>query len=387
MRPNRLLFDLWKAQPNGESKYHGGGEYIKTLLNSFLISHGSNAKIDVYFDTSKFMDDWVIDLLNRYGVKCLHVTNNSDLRRLLETGDYTCLYSGLPYDYDRDTIPASVHFIGTIHGVRFAETPTDRYEYKYYSGLRRLKRKFNRFRADILRKEYISRIRLSITAMDEIVCDSSHTKYALVTHVGVPSNDIKLAYCPPQRADSCEVSESISKAVAGRKIILMISCGRWIKNAWRALLALDGLFSKGLLSDYVVVCCGLNSAKLFDGLDNKDRFISPGYISNGNLQHLFRVCDLFLYPTLNEGFGLPPLDALRNGNTCILSGVCSLPELYGEAVYYVNPYSIQEIATRVIEASENPISTEVCIEKYNELHALQLEGERTLVQLLHEWSL
>lgn len=382
----RLLYDLWKAQPNRDSKYHGGGEYMKSLLQSFLLKHGHDANIDVFYDMNRFMDDWVVSLLKEYGVRIRHVSRNSELKEILAAGEYCCLYSGLPLDYDREIIPDSVHFIGTVHGIRFAETPTDQYEYKYYSGLRKIKHWTNRFRTESLRERFTSQVKSRLSVLDEVICDSAHTMYAIGSLAGIPAESLHLAYCPPQQADKPEVPELLMKEVSGRKIILMISCGRWIKNAYRAFIALDRLFENGLLAEYIVVCCGLNNSDLLRSLRNSDRFLITGYVSSSHLQYLYGACDLFLYPTLNEGFGLPPLEVLKNGGTCILSGVCSLPELYGDAAYYVNPYSIEEIATRVLQAANDPLPENLCVSKYNELHHRQCEGERDLVQLLLRWA-
>lgn len=384
-KQNKLLFDLWKAQPNSESKFHGGGEYMKSLLQSFLLVYGTTANIDVFFDTNLFMDEWVYELLCEYNIGIKHVSKNEELADLLTLGEYDCMYSGLPLDYDRKVVPKSVHFIGTVHGIRFAETPTDKYEYKFYSGLRRFKHFINYYRTDSLREKY-SDYYENLKDLDEVICDSRHSKYATCALLGFPLSSIKLAYCPPQRIESPEKPIQLINKIGNKKIILMVSCGRWIKNAYRAFKALDWLFSKGMLEDYLVVCCGLNKSLLFQELNNRSRFISLGYVSSSHLQYLYSTCSIFLYPTLNEGFGFPPLEVLRYGNTCVLSSVCSLPELYGDAVYYVNPYSEQEIASRIMEAADNPIPSETCIAKHIELNKKQTEGETALIDMLFEWA-
>jgi glycosyltransferase involved in cell wall biosynthesis len=69
-----------------------------------------------------------------------------------------------------------------------------------------------------------------------------------------------------------------------------------------------------------------------------------GYVSNEMLADLYRSASCFVYPSLYEGFGLPPLEAMACGCPVVVSNVASLPEVCGDAAYYVDPYSVESIA-------------------------------------------
>lgn len=72
------------------------------------------------------------------------------------------------------------------------------------------------------------------------------------------------------------------------------------------------------------------------------------------LATVYRGATAFLFPSLYEGFGLPPLEAMACGTPVMTSNVCSLPEVVGEAAVLVNPRSVEEIAggiTRIIADS------------------------------------
>ena len=69
-----------------------------------------------------------------------------------------------------------------------------------------------------------------------------------------------------------------------------------------------------------------------------------GYQSEETLAVLYRLADVFVFPSLYEGFGLPPLEAMASGTPVVVSNVSSLPEVVGGAGILVNPYDPRSIA-------------------------------------------
>jgi len=68
-----------------------------------------------------------------------------------------------------------------------------------------------------------------------------------------------------------------------------------------------------------------------------------GHVSDAALGELYRRCEVFCYPSLGEGFGLPVLEAMSVGAVVVTSAISSLPEVGGEAVEYVDPSSTDSI--------------------------------------------
>jgi glycosyltransferase involved in cell wall biosynthesis len=83
------------------------------------------------------------------------------------------------------------------------------------------------------------------------------------------------------------------------------------------------------------------------GLGDRVRLL--GHVPDATLAALYRLCLVFCYPSLYEGFGLPLLEAMTSGAPAITSCVSSLPEVGGDAVRYVDPLSVEEIATALAE--------------------------------------
>lgn len=73
-----------------------------------------------------------------------------------------------------------------------------------------------------------------------------------------------------------------------------------------------------------------------------------GYVTDANLVELYNLCDVFVFPSLHEGFGLPCLEAMQCGAPVIGSNISSIPEVLGNPHALFDPYSIDDIA-RVLE--------------------------------------
>jgi len=68
-----------------------------------------------------------------------------------------------------------------------------------------------------------------------------------------------------------------------------------------------------------------------------------GYVSDDTLRVLYRLASLFVFPSLYEGFGLPPLEAMASGTPVVASNQSSLPEVMGDAAVLVDPYDVGSI--------------------------------------------
>ncbi len=68
-----------------------------------------------------------------------------------------------------------------------------------------------------------------------------------------------------------------------------------------------------------------------------------GYLPDRTLAILYRLAAVFVFPSLYEGFGLPPLEAMASGTPVVTSNVSSLPEVSGDAAILVDPYDVDSI--------------------------------------------
>jgi glycosyltransferase involved in cell wall biosynthesis len=78
---------------------------------------------------------------------------------------------------------------------------------------------------------------------------------------------------------------------------------------------------------------------------------------------LYRLASVFVFPSLYEGFGLPPLEAMASGTPVVTSNVSSLPEVVGDAAILVDPYDPDSIADGMKQALEDTDLRALLIER------------------------
>ncbi len=79
-----------------------------------------------------------------------------------------------------------------------------------------------------------------------------------------------------------------------------------------------------------------------------------GFVPDETLAALYRLATVFVFPSLYEGFGLPPLEAMASGTPVVASNCSSLPEVCGDAAVLVDPYSAESIAEGIRRVLADP---------------------------------
>lgn len=122
------------------------------------------------------------------------------------------------------------------------------------------------------------------------------------------------------------------------------------KNVERLIAAFAKVREESSFSDLTLIVVGdeitkypsLRRAVERHGVRANVRFF--GFVPELTLVALYRLADVFVFPSLYEGFGLPPLEAMANGAPVVTSKLSSLPEVVGDAAVMVDPYDVGSIA-------------------------------------------
>lgn len=94
-----------------------------------------------------------------------------------------------------------------------------------------------------------------------------------------------------------------------------------------------------------------NKFRYLDDLNKYVKFVD--YVEKHILYKMYSEATALIYPSLYEGFGIPPLEAMSCGCPVIVSNTSSLPEVCGDSVYYVDPTNVESIKKGIIDICQN----------------------------------
>jgi glycosyltransferase involved in cell wall biosynthesis len=110
-----------------------------------------------------------------------------------------------------------------------------------------------------------------------------------------------------------------------------------------------------------------------------DRVQFTGMLDDEQLRQFYAYADLLVFPSLYEGFGLPPLEAMAGGTPVACSNAASLPEVCGDAVLYFDPYQPRDMAEKIEKALTDIPLRERLIKKGME-QVVQFTWEKTATE-------
>lgn len=194
----------------------------------------------------------------------------------------------------------------------------------------------------------------AIKCADRIICVSNNTKKDLIEILDVEPQKISVVY----HGYSLQVSnyfdphsknlqKKIIEKIINAPYILYVGRRRWHKNFDRLLQAYASCYN--LNKNFNLVCFGggsfsrseINSIRDL-GLDQEKVVHIKG--DDQTLAILYDKASTFVYPSLYEGFGISPLEAMSFGCPVVCSNVSSIPEVVGNAAEFFDPYEVDSIA-------------------------------------------
>jgi glycosyltransferase involved in cell wall biosynthesis len=115
------------------------------------------------------------------------------------------------------------------------------------------------------------------------------------------------------------------------------------------------------------------------------RVIFPGYVDDADLPALYRAATVFVYPSLYEGFGLPPLEAMACGTPVISSNAASLPEVVGDAARLIDPADSEALAQALHDVLTQP-ALQADLRQRGQRRAAQFSWQRCAAETLAVYS-
>lgn len=99
----------------------------------------------------------------------------------------------------------------------------------------------------------------------------------------------------------------------------------------------------------------------------RERIVLPGYVDDPDLPGIYQGAELFLFPSLREGFGIPVIEAMACGTPVITSNTSSMPEVAGDAAHLVDPFDVDSIVNGINKIlSDEPYRSQLVDKGFNQ---------------------
>ena len=382
-----LLFNLVAVQPIHSAKFHGGGSYGEVIFWA-LVKRG--VQFSCAYDSKKYLDPMILDACKSQNIPLFDI-NEKMPQQIIDENQIDTFYTPL-YSLEKKWDINVKDFVFTWHGVRALEM---QYSWAGVGFAKKLGQKFEalvRYRESWKKHYYKPKYQALAARMAEgkarTITVSEHSRASIKSFFPeLLDLEIPVFYSP---MTEYEPEGFLPPGVAAKKYFLLTSGARWEKNNLRAAMAFDELVgmyeSQGKSFDYKMVITGAANPRAYlRHLKHKDRFVLLGYVENKELEFLHKNAYAFVFPSLNEGFGYPPVQSMRYGVPVAASGTTSIPEVCGDAVLYFDPYSVSEIKNRLVQLLDTEIYDEYAArapKRYEQVHARQNEDLERAVDFI-----
>jgi glycosyltransferase involved in cell wall biosynthesis len=237
-------------------------------------------------------------------------------------------------------------------------------------------------------------IRLSARTADALIADSESTRQDALRLLKVPPDKI---FTVPLGVDESfhPVSDALLLDGVRRKynlparFILYVGLVEPRKNLPLLLQAYKVLAQKAIDCPLVIVGrFGWSHQRILQQIDElglKEKVLLTGYVPARDLPIVYNLADVFVYPSVYEGFGLPPLEAMACGTPVITTAVSSMPEHVGDAGLLVPPDDLPALAQALQDVLTDQALREHLAHK-GPRQAAKYTWERTARQTLHVYQ-
>lgn len=209
---------------------------------------------------------------------------------------------------------------------------------------------------------------------DMIITISESSKKDIVEILNIPEEKIRITYLAVDERFRPIKDNNIIETVRAKygissKFILYVGSLEYRKNLGRLIKAFEQL-CKNYKEKYTLAITGTSSMKfsseierLIGSLKLNNKVLLTGFVADQDLPALYNAAEIFVFPSLYEGFGLPPLEAMACGTPVITSNVSSLPEIVSNAAILIDPYNITELVEAMYKVITNRDLCQSMIEK------------------------
>ena len=206
------------------------------------------------------------------------------------------------------------------------------------------------------------RLPLVVRVADMIITPTESVKREVCRHLSVKPDKVnaipsaaRSSFQPVPFAQTAEIRKRLG---VEDNFLLFVGTLEPRKNLLTLLKAFAQIIGQKSLRPQLVISGGEgwlmdDSFAFIKKADISERLRFTGYLSDDDLRALYSSCRVFIYPSVYEGFGLPPLEAMACGAPVIAGRIPSLQETLGSAARLVEPLDVAALAKSIIEVLED----------------------------------
>jgi len=331
----------------------GAGRYITNLVKNLLKIDKKN----IYILTGRYVTDKYLEIIN--GIKSTCTDNKIEFKLYKTTQRNLDIWNKLRFlpielmgfkadllhcpDY---LIPPTLNkiIILTIHDLAFIRFP--------------------QFNFDWFIKKYTKEVKRNARLAKIIIADSKSTKDDIIKFFKIDPAKVKVVYLASDSrfkklANQEKDKEVLKKYGIDKKYILSVGTIEPRKNYSTLIKAFNYIKHNNNNFNCKLVIVGRTGWK--SEATYRERELSPykddilfiGRVSDKDLVQIYNQAEIFVYPSLFEGFGLPPMEAMSCGLPVIASDSSSLKEVVGDAGILVPPEDFKEISKQILYVLKN----------------------------------
>ena len=385
----KLLINL--SIPKSNNEYDGGSEYSIKIITELVKVLGPE-RIIIHKTVPHSCIDNHLELLQDPKLQIIENLNScsKELKNIIKNYDVSLIYD--PESYNSQFLAKTqlprIKKILTLHGLRYVEVITDLNEkyfgkyWKYY-----LKKLFS----PILKFKNIQSLKniiYKLTKQDTLITVSISSKKLIDKILPKKVCETRVYYSPLKISKSTiELQDSLG-LYKTKNFLLMVSANRWIKNPYRLINALNNLYSEKKIEHPTLI---LGSKKPSNIKISEQIHFLP-YVSESELEYAYKNCFCLLYPSLSEGFGYPPVEAMKFEKPIIASNLNVIREITNDKFLYFNPKNIKDIENALLKGINqyitNPVKwSQLAREQFSIINSKQKGDFKELIDLIiNEYS-
>ena len=379
-----ILFDLISTQ----GSINGGAEFTFKILQTVLqrLNKETHDLIFLFDSTIPFFYEKTkpIYLQNNYSYTCVDIRNTKSISTIIDHYKVNTFFIGIGQRfefYSLENINCKTYIV--IHDSGIIEVKDNLLHY-FLSNKSQVK-SFKQFSRLILRYfsrpkkryNYLKPFQFAQQENVTILTVSEYSKNSIQYYFPEIKKDIIVVHAPEKvtNFDKTISNETLEILIKSRvKYFLILGEDRPLKNVVFTTHVFEK-FSK-IYPEFMLVTIGKKSKQF-------PSHIGLPYLTASDLSHAIKNSYCLIYASLFEGYGYPPIEAMRYGKPVIASNICSIPEVLADAPIYFSPFYKADLMKALIHViSNHKLYGNKSFMRYQEINQLHIKSTNLIVDLI-----